>query len=146
MDTETDSKIKKNVISEESAQLQIDAWMEYYGLDFGDIVIEDGEAAAKTLMNTLIRAIMRGELEIDSSDGLTIIQHLKHPTKKTEKITYSGKVSRARLAMDKAGKGQQASMYAFMASMSNLPTSELIRLDGSDVTVFNRIAVVFSMV
>lgn len=134
-------------ISAESAEAQIESWLDYFGLSFDDIVIEDGKEAAQTLMNTLVRAIQRGELEINTADALQVTQHLKFKTEQTEAITYTDKVSRARIAMDKSpAKHAQGRMYSFMAAMSGVPVSELMKLKGADATIFNRVATVFSMV
>lgn len=144
---ETEKQTKPQRISPESAQLQIEAWLDYFGLSFDDIVIEDGKEAAQTLMNTLVRAIQRGELEVNTESDLAVTQHLKFKTEQTEKITYTDKVSRARIAMDKSpAKHAQGRMYSFMAAMSGVPVSELMKLKGADSTIFNRVATVFSMV
>ena len=134
-------------ISAESAELQIESWLDYFGLSFEDIEIDEGKEAAQTLMNTLVRAIQRGELEINTADEMIVTQHLKFKTEQTESITYTDKVSRARIAMDKSpAKHAQGRMYSFMAAMSGVPVSELIKLKGADATIFNRVATVFSMV
>jgi hypothetical protein len=132
-------------ISKEVAEQQIESWLEYFGLDFNDIVIEDGKEAAETLMNTLVRAIMRGELEINVEDELRVTQHLKFPTENSEDITYLDKVAKARIAMGDSKNSNQR-MYSFMAALAGVPHTDLMKLKGPDSTVFNRLATVFSMV
>ena len=137
--------IMSDKISPEVAERQINDWLEYYGLDFNDIVIEDGKEAAQTLMNTLVRAIQRGELEINTEDGLNVIHRLKYPTANSEVITYQDKVAKARIAMGD-GKNAQTRMYNFMGALAGLPASDLMKLKGPDATIFSRVSTVFSMV
>jgi hypothetical protein len=136
-----------NKISEESARLQIENWLEYYGLNFSDIEIEDGEAAAKTLMNTLVRAIQKGQLEVAAEDELKVVHRLTRKIGEIDVITYEDKVSRARIAMDKVpAKHTQQRQYSFMSALCGLPASELSKLKAVDAAIFTRISLVFSMV
>jgi hypothetical protein len=139
---------KKKTISEDAAQAQLDEWLNFYGLDFEDIVAYEGKAAAKTLMNTLKRAIQRAELEINLDDSVTITQHLtKSKLDGTDTVSYvSKKIGRARVAMESGGDNQQSRMNAFMGAMSGIESKEFMKLDGSDLTIADRIFVVFSMV
>lgn len=134
-------------VSEDVAEQQIAALLGYYDINFNDIEIEDGAEAAKTMKNTLTRAIRRGALEITVEGDLTVTQKLSIPIGETESITYTDKVAKARLAMDhESSKKQQARMYAFMSTMCGIPTAQLIKLKGADLGVYNRLAVIFSMV
>jgi hypothetical protein len=136
------------VISEEAAQDQIDSWLNFYGLDFDDIVAYEGKAAAKTLINTLRRAIVEGCLEINVEDTCTITQHLtKTKIDNVDAISYVGKkIARSRIAMENGGENQQSRMNAFMGAMSGVESKEFMKLDGFDLTIADRIFVVFSMV
>lgn len=136
---------QKKKISNESALAQFDAWLEYYGLDFDDIVVQDGKESAETMKNTLIRAIVRLELEISVEGELSVIQHLKHPTANTTDIEYKDKVARARIAMGD-GNNSESNRYAFMGALCGLPVVDLLKLKGSDMTIFSRLATVFSLV
>lgn len=134
-------------ISEESAEEQFGEFLEYYQIEFKDIEIEDGPESAETLKNTLMRAIRRGQIEIKNDAGFSITHTLANPTDKTTSIVYHDKVAKARLAMDSVSpKKSQQRMYEFMSSMGNVPVSELTKLKGSDVSVFTRLATIFSLV
>ena len=134
-------------ISEDVAEEQFSAFLQYYDNNFNDIEIEDGAEAAETMKNTLIRAIRRGDLEINTEDELVIKQILNKPIGEITSITYTDKVAKARLAMDhESPKKTQARMYAFMAALSDVPVSQLIKLKGVDHTVFSRLTAIFSMV
>ena len=133
-------------ISKESAQEQFNQWLNYYGLDFEDIEITDGEEAAKTMMNTIVRAIQRGELSIDSTEkGVVLTQKLVYPTEKISEIVYADRVGKAKKAQRSAGKNGDA-MGTFMSALTDIPEIEFMNLRGSDITIFDRISIVFSMV
>jgi hypothetical protein len=133
-------------ISADSAREQINSWLDYYGLDFADIVIEDGKEAAETLMNTLVRAIQRGELEISIEGDLEIIQHLRFPVEGVgDKITYLDKTGNAKIAMGKE-KNDQIRMLCFMGALCGIEAKHLKKMKGSDATIRTRLATVFSMV
>jgi hypothetical protein len=137
-------------LSKDAASAQIDNWLDYYGLDFNDIVKEEGKEAAETLMNTLVRAIMRGELEILTEGEFQITHNLKFPiqkneSEKLEKIIYKDKVGKARIAMGDS-KNIHLQMYNFMGALSGIPGNMFSQLKGADNTVFTRISMVFSMV
>ena len=120
-------------ISEQVAEDQFESFLDYFDIDFNDIEIEDGAEAARTMKNTLIRAIRRGALEITTEDGLSIRQILTHPIGDIQAIIYTDKVARARLAMDhESPKKTQAKMYAFMAALTDIPPSQLMKMEGKE--------------
>lgn len=134
-------------ISEKSAKDQIDSMLDYFGLSFDDIVREEGKAVAQTIENTLVRAIQRTELEINVEGGVVVTQHLKYPIGDIKRIDYKGKkLSLSRIAMDKGGESNQTRMYYFMAAMAGIEWENFLKLDGPDLTIYNRIVVLFSMV
>lgn len=134
-------------ISEQVAEEQFESFLDHFDIDFSDIEIEDGEEAARTMKNALIRAIRRGALEITTEDGLSIRQILTHPIGDIQAIVYTDKIAKARLAMDhESPKKTQARMYAFMAALSGTPPSQLIKMQGKDLMVYGRLTAIFSMV
>ena len=134
-------------ISEQVADEQFESFLDHFDIDFNDIEIEDGAEAARTMKNALIRAIRRGALEITTEDGFSIRQILTHSIGDMQAIIYTDKVAKARLAMDhESPKRTQARMYAFMAALSDTPTSQLMKMQGKDLMVFGRLTAIFSMV
>lgn len=137
-------KVKK--ISKESAMAQIESWLTFYGLDFEDIEIENGPAVAKTITNNLVRAIQRGELEINIAGTAVVTQHLVMPIGATKTIEYKGnRIGYSRIASEKYDDST-TSTYGFMAAMSGVEFDDLMKLDGADLTIFRRISTVFGMV
>lgn len=135
-------------VSKETAEEQFEMWLDYYGLKFSDIEIEDGEKAAKTLKNGLVRAIIDGHLEVEiRGDGMSVTQYLKNPTKKGGQFIFADRVMAAQLASDKESSKQPIHRQrAFMASLAHVPASEFVHLKGVDATVFGRISMIFSLV
>ena len=135
-------------VSKDVAEEQFESLLDYYGIEFSHIEIEDGPEAAATIKNMLVAAIMRGELEINiGDDGMMVIQNLIYRTDAISQITYTDKVAKARLAMDQVSpKKAQARMFAFMATMANLPVSELLKMRGKDISTFTKLSMIFSMV
>ena len=143
----TEINLSGNKISEESAEDQFRTFLEYYGIEFNHIVIEDVAEAAETLKKMIVAAIRKGEVEVNINDGdLEIIQHLSRKTDKLEKIVYSDKIQKGLLAMDTvSSKHTQGRRFAFMAVLTDLPVSSLLQLKGRDSVVFSRLTTVFSM-
>lgn len=138
-------KVRK--ISEDSARAQIKSWLVFYGLDFKDIEIEEGENSAKTLVNTLVRAIQRAELEINVDGTARVTQHLVNPVNGVSKIEYVGqRITLSRIAMEKGGGDTETRTMQFMAAMSGVDLKTLMALDGADLTVIKRVSTVFGMV
>lgn len=142
----TTEKNTPKKISKESAKAQIESWLNFYGLDFEDIELENGEDAAKTITNTLVRAIQRGELEINIDGTAVVTQHLVRPIGSISKIEYKGnRIGYSRVAMEKYNDTETRT-YGFLAAMSGVEFDDLMKLDGADLTVMKRISVVFGMV
>lgn len=136
---------KKNKISVENAELQFGSMLDYFDMSFSDIEIEDGEKAALTMKNFLVRSIQKGRLEVSIDAGeLKVIHRLDFPTEKTTEIVYSDKFATAKIAMRKASDEDKEP--TFMSALSGVPAVEFSKLKAADVTTFSRLATVFSMV
>ena len=135
--------------SPEVAEQQFTELLDYYFLSFDDIVKADGKAAAQTMENLFLRAIQKGYLSIDTGDGLKVTMNLSKPTGETRTIVFDGdKVAKARIAMGKiTGEGvDEARQNSFMGCLSGLPHTEFEKLKGGDLTIYTRLAAVFSLV
>jgi len=136
-------------ISPEVSEEQFKNLLGYYFLSFDDIVKADGKAAAQTMENLFLRAIQKGLLCIDDSDGLKVIMKLSKPAGDFSEIIFDGdKVAKARIAMGKVtGEGaDEARQNVFMGCLSGLPATEFEKLKGGDLTIYTRLAAVFSLV
>jgi hypothetical protein len=137
-------------ISPESAKDQFENLLDYYFLSFDDIVKADGKAAAQTMENLFLRAIQKGKLSIDLSDGLKVNMVLSRrwDNGPSEIIFDGDKVATARIAMGKiTGEGaDEARQNTFMGCLADLPHTEFEKLKGGDLTIYTRLAAVFSLV
>lgn len=145
----TDSKpATPNKISKETAELQINGYLTQCRVRLSNIEIENGQDAAQTMINGLVEAIQEGVLEIVSEDGkYKVIQTLIDPIKDVKTLEYGSKIIKARLAMDRVSENKsQTRMLEFMAAITNTPASVLMNMSIGDAAIFNRIAMIFSMV
>lgn len=137
----------ENKISRENAELQIQEWFDYFLIDKEDIANEEGEEALNTIMNVITRGIQKGLLEINTEDGLMVRQHLRQDIDGISQIEYVDKVAKAKIAMGTSKtKNAQIRMNEFMSTLGDVPTQVLGKMQGADLTIFGRVALVFSMV
>jgi hypothetical protein len=144
--TTENEEVENFPISEQSAEAQFRVFLRYYDVSFGDIEITDGEKAALTMKNFLVRSIRRGRLQFELVEQKLQITHvLDMPTENTKQIVYKDKVATARVAVNKADESADGTME-FMSAMSGVPVSEFMKLHGADNTTYSRLSAVFSMV
>lgn len=143
-----DTTGNKIIISEEVARDQIQQLLDYYDIDQNDIVVDQGPEAVETVLNRLIRAIRKGYLEVSiSGDTIKVIQHLQKPMGDVSTIEYSELMAKHKLAMDGIGDNKgNARMHALMASLASVPAESFRGLKGVDLSVMERLAVLFMVV
>lgn len=136
---------KKPKISKESAQKTFNELLEYYDIDFEDIVNERGKEGAQTLQNKFVRAIQNGKIETNlSSDpkkGFQIIQNLA--SGKT--ITYNEYNAEAAEASDR-GTGVSSSQYLLLGKLSGKAEGYIknpANFNGPDLRLAEHIALLF---
>jgi hypothetical protein len=128
-------------LSQESAQKVFDEILEYYDIDFDDIVNDQGKEGAETLQNKLVRSIKQGRIETNLSDesaeGFQIIQH----TRDGKTFTYNEYNAKAAEESDKA-KGVSASQYRLLGSLSGQGET-IKKMRGPDLKLAEYVAVLF---
>lgn len=142
---DTDVPVNKKIISKESAQDVFDGILEYYDIDFEDIVNDQGKDGAKTVQNKFIRAIMSGRIETnihdDAKKGFQIIQH----TRPGETVVYNEYNLKAARESAKA-KDSTSAQFCLLASMSGLgvPYFENVKnFRGPDLKLAEYISILF---
>jgi len=136
---------KEPVLSDEAAQAVFQEILDYYDIEFDDIVNDQGQEAAKTLKNKMVRSIRKGKIETrmhdDIDKGFQIIQH----TSTGKVIEYNEYNATAAEESDK-GKGISAAQYRLLGSLSG-KGAEFIKskhnLRGPDLKLAEYIAVLF---
>lgn len=137
-----DEKLERvYLLSEEAAVETFQGILDFYDIDFEDIVNDQGSEAAKTLRNKFIRAIRKGRIETnlsdDSDQGFQIIQH----TMNGKTFTYNEYNAKAAEESDK-GRGVSASQYRLLGALSGMGTA-VKKMRGPDLKLAEYIAVLF---
>lgn len=128
-------------LAEEAATEIFQELLDYYDIDYEDIVNDQGKDAAKTLRNKLIRAIRAGRVETKMNDdpekGFQIIQHAKDG-KIFEYNEYNAKAAEE---SDKA-RGVSGAQYRLLGSLSGKGDA-IKKMRGPDLKLAEYIAVLF---
>ena len=130
----------ENKISRDTAEGTFQEFLDYYDIAI-DEVTEDQANAWKPSEQKIIKAIMRGRLEIVTDDNFLIIQHLKGG----EKVEYKEITGKSKVVMDKE-KGEYGKMYALLGSLSGLGQTAIKKMNGRDVSLAETIGFFFLMV
>jgi hypothetical protein len=128
-------------LSKEAATDVFQGILDFYDIDFEDIVNDQGAEAAKTLRNKFIRAIRKGRIETnlheDSQKGFQIIQH----TMDDKEFAYNEYNAKAAEESDK-GRGVSAAQYRLLGSLSGKGEA-VKKMRGPDLKLAEYIAVLF---
>ncbi len=119
--------------------------LDFYDIDFEDIVNDQGKEGAETLRNKLIRAIRKGKIETHMSDdpekGFQIIQNSSTGIT----LAYNEYNATSAEESDK-GKGISAMQYRLLGSLCGKGTDYIKNrkiLRGPDLKLAEYIAVIF---
>ena len=128
-------------LSAEAAQEVFQSILDFYDIDFDDIVNDQGKDGAQTLKNKFIRAIRKGRIETklndDSEKGFQIIQH----TMDDLTFAYNEYNAKAAEESDKA-KGVSAAQYRLLGSLSGKGLA-VKKMRGPDLKLAEYIAILF---
>jgi len=121
------------IISWEVASEQFDLFLGFYDLEADDFANEATKEQFETVSNKLIKAIMKGRLEIREADSsLCVTQILKNG----DSLEYSVVSGKHKLAM----KGKKDTdifgrIYAIMGSITGLGETAISKLQGADLSI-----------
>lgn len=127
-------------LSEESAREQMQRLLDSYDIDANDLEVENGPEWVATVVNRLVRAIMRGHLEI--LEGGVVKHTLVVPKGDLVEITYQRLNGIAIKSADKA-KGSFDVHCALMGSLSSQGSTVMAGLDTVDISIMQRLAQLF---
>lgn len=134
------------LISEETAQNQIDQLFEYYGCDLKNLPGDQQELLVNPV-NRIRSALMVGRLVFEFGDQLAIIQRLEGEYKKTpdKQIKYAEVTARARRAIpDPGGSANHYSrMYALLQAISGMSHSQFDEMRRGDLALAESLAALF---
>jgi len=132
----------ENKISKETAEKQVAALLDYYELE-ASALNDDLSAALDMSRDKLIRAVMKGRLEIVEEDGIKITQH----TRSGERLEYSELSGRSKIAMGKKSSGDNyGKIYALCGHMTGLGEAGICKLKGLDLSLCEALGSIFLIV
>lgn len=135
-----------NVISEETAQEQVEGLIEFYDIDIS-IMPENVQRAVQASIGKIRKAIMAGILEIEiDPETITIRQTLTRPPKGFPgPITYKELTGKAKIGI-KDDSGDYGKMYNFLAAVCGEPVGVILNLRGKDLSLAEALGAVFLQV
>ncbi|MCK4499839.1 hypothetical protein KAU11_05035 [Candidatus Babeliales bacterium] len=133
----------KNVLSEESAQDQLELFFEYYDMEVEDIH-DDQAKALEMSISRIIKSIRKGKLEFAETDSiLKITQHLKNGTT----IVYGEISGKTKLAMkSKLDTDNYGKIYSLCGSLTGIGEAGISKLKGADLSLCECIGALFLQV
>jgi hypothetical protein len=132
-------------LSEQSAEDQLNLFLEYYELMEEDIP-ETQKSAFISACKRIIKAIRLGRLEITNVDGIKIVQTLKNPIGESQTIEYGRIVGKAKIAMKGKVDDDYGKMYALLGSLSGLGEVAIQKLEGPDLSIAECLGLLFLQV
>lgn len=141
-------KGKEEILSEESAQAQLDLLFDRYGFSIVDIEDENTLGVVKQQNNKIRRFIQKGRLEIKIGENnrLQVIQHLVMTDYKnlTSPIIYRSLGTKAMQAVDESGNPNTwEKMHAVLKALSGLGDLEFNELIEEDASVAHALGMLF---
>lgn len=137
---------KENKLSKESAEKQVELFLDYYEIDIDNVPDKQQKSLIKNGMGRLVKAVRKGRLEIIVDDGsIKVTQTLaKNPDKKIEYPVLRGthKTSMG----DKGAEDYYGRAYALMGSLSGLGESAIEKLEGVDLSLVEVLGMLFLQV
>ncbi len=131
----------KYVLSTDAAEKEIEKIFDYYDIDVDEIEDKDAKKMIKASYDRLIKAVRMGRVEVDRTDGLKVIHHLKD---KPEVLTYKAPGALAKKAM--AGKDPNdfyGKIYALMGACSELGEGAIDKIPANDLPILEVIGAIF---
>ena len=139
----TDTKPK--AISEESARAELNKFLEYYGLDIDEVILESDEQSEqrnrKRTIGRIIKAIREERLQvIDEGGVIKLSQKLKNKSE----LVYGELSGRAKVAMKNCGETDyHGRMYALCGALTGIGDAGVHKIKGQDLSLLECIGNIF---
>jgi hypothetical protein len=140
-------------ISDEVAQQQLDLLLDFYEIEIGDVEKEaefydeggdEVQKAIKGACDRLKRYIRKGLVEINETDGLTIVQYLRCPDGEFSTVSYRVIDGIAKQEMRWAKENDfYGKIYYLMGSLSKKSASIIAKFRGVDSSVVECLGAIF---
>lgn len=139
------SEETKTTLSPESAQAELDKFIEFYELK-RDNLNEDQQDVYDSATRSIRDAIIKGRIEIleDDNGNVIVKQNLRKPG--ATPITYKVMTANAKRAMGgKKNQGDFDRLYNLMSSLSGLGNNAINQLVGPDMSTMENLGYLFLM-
>ena len=148
-------------LSEESAQAQIELFLDWYGLDFDELFKKEGDKTDRTregVKNRLIKCVRKGYIEVKeeaaggekNSSGestLVVMQHLDRAVHGKQEVKYNEFCGRHRAAVTVLeGENETAQMYRLLGLVTGEGKEFFDSLRGADIGVADMLGFLFLLV
>jgi hypothetical protein len=140
----TEAKAAEQRLSEETAQEHLDLFIDYYEIDIEDLPKELKQAMTYCF-NHMKRAIRKGRLEIEVTDGIiNIRQNLKKPIagKKIPQLVYKEINIEVKRAM-RDEDNREARTAQLLGALTGEGETLISKLSGPDMSLAESLATVF---
>jgi hypothetical protein len=141
-------QMSEKVISEETAQGQIDKFLDCYDIDPDDMP-DNLKAAVISSLKKIKKAIRKGRLEIEITDETVIISQYidskKAPKGAPNPIVYKEVTGAAKIGI-KDDSTDYGKMYSFLGALSGEGIRLFQNLSGKDLSLAESLGVVFLQV
>jgi len=127
-------------ISQEVAEEQLNAFLDYYEIELDELPEEINGAVKK-----LLSAICKGRVEVLSNGEIK--QIFKNPPGEVSEVVYKELTGSAKLAMKgKSAEDHHGRIYALLGSLAGIDERGISKLRGVDLSVAECIGVLFLQV
>ena len=131
----------KNIISEQAAKDQFEILVDYYEFEIDDLP-DDLKDSVEFAIKKVVKSIMKGRVEISDSDGLKIIQKMKHNENDFEYKAISGSAKPEMKDKD----SQYEKIYALLGSLSGWGKQAVKKLEGIDLSTAESLGMILLQV
>lgn len=122
---------KKNIITRDIAELQVEMFFEFYDLD-PEFLPEEIHPILEGHRLGLIKAVMRGRLSIEESGtGIKVIQIPEREIVGKKRIEYR-ELDAVAVKASRRADNMEGQLYALMASLGSVPSDEFDNMHPSD--------------
>lgn len=134
----------KNIISEESAEEQLELLKDFYDID-PDCFVSEKKEAIEAALSKITSSIRKGKVEIThEEEGVSVKQLLTYPAGETTSLIYSPVTGLDKMELDKQKDGANyARMYSLLGKMSKVGKDGIASLKGSDVSTAECLGAIF---
>jgi len=132
---------RQSKISRESAQAQIDNFLDYYLIDPDDLDDDDQKSAVQSTINKLRSGIMKGMVEI-AVDGKPIVKHHTRYTENKNVLEYGVLSGQTKRKLDEI-EGRYKRIHEVLGMLSKVGAAVIMDFEGADMSIAEALGTLF---